>query len=80
LQGSAADLIKIAMRRIADHLAASDLEAKMVLQVHDELIFDLPEGEVDALRPVVVETMAGAMDLSVPIVVDVDLGATWADC
>jgi DNA polymerase-1 len=80
VQGSAADLIKIAMRRIAEHIAQSDLEARMILQVHDELIFDLPKREVDTLRPAVIDLMAGAMDLRVPVVVDVNIGETWADC
>jgi DNA polymerase-1 len=80
VQGSAADMIKIAMLRIAERLAHSDLRALMVLQVHDELIFDLPREEVEALRPIVVETMAGALPLTVPVVVDVAVGATWAEC
>ncbi|MBN1476283.1 DNA polymerase I [Candidatus Sumerlaeota bacterium] len=80
VQGSAADLIKRAMLLLATRLRDEGLPAKMVLQVHDELIFDLPEGEVDTLRPVVVETMAGALPLAVPVVVDVKVGATWADC
>jgi DNA polymerase I len=80
VQGSAADLIKVAMLRLAERLRDGDLRARMVLQVHDELIFDLPAGEVDTLRPVVVETMAGALPLAVPVVVDVKVGVTWADC
>ncbi len=80
VQGSAADMIKVAMRRIAAHLAESDLEALMILQVHDELIFDLPEREIDTLRPAVVEMMADALPLAVPVVVDVAVGRRWAEC
>jgi DNA polymerase-1 len=80
IQGSAADLIKIAMLRIAERLRAAELRARMVLQVHDELIFDLPEREAGELRPLVAETMAGALPITVPIVVDVAVGRTWAEC
>lgn len=80
VQGSAADMIKIAMRMIAERLQTSDLRAKMVLQIHDELIFDLPSDEVDSLRLIAVETMADALPLTVPVVVDVAVGSTWAEC
>ena len=79
LQGSAADLIKIAMVRAARSIEASGIDARIVLQVHDELIFDAPLKDLDALRGVVREAMEGAMALSVPLVVDFKSGPTWAD-
>jgi DNA polymerase I-like protein with 3'-5' exonuclease and polymerase domains/5'-3' exonuclease len=79
IQGSAADLIKIAMIRIHDQLRAKGLEAKMLLQVHDELVFDSPMGELDALRALVVHEMEHAAELSVPLVVDVGVGRDWLE-
>jgi len=83
LQGSAADIIKRAMIRIMPALEAQKLNAKMLLQVHDELIFEAPEGEADKVIAVVREVMEQAtrpvMDLSVPLVVDANAARTWAD-
>lgn len=80
VQGSAADLIKVAMVRLSQRLRREGLRAVMCVQVHDELIFDLPGEEVERLRPIVVETMAGALPLRVPVVVDVSVGRSWAEC
>lgn len=79
IQGSAADLIKIAMIRIADALQEGNLQSKMLLQVHDELVFEVAEGELDALRDIVVHQMENAAELSVPLVVDVGIGENWLD-
>jgi DNA polymerase-1 len=78
IQGSAADLIKIAMIRLHGSLAA--LKARMVLQVHDELLFEVAEDEVDAVTSIVREKMEGAIELEVPLRVDLGLGASWYDC
>ncbi len=77
IQGSAADLIKVAMIRIQAALEASGLAAKMLLQVHDELVFELPPAEEEALRALVDREMTGAVQLAVPLVVDIGTGENW---
>ena len=79
LQGSAADLIKIAMIRLHRALTAAGLRGGMLLQVHDELVLEAPEAEVDAVAQVVRREMEGAAQLSVPLVVDIGVGANWLD-
>ena len=79
IQGSAADLIKVAMIRIDAALRASALEAKMLLQVHDELVFEFPPDEESALRSLVEREMTTAVSLDVPLVVDIGTGANWLD-
>ena len=79
IQGSAADLIKVAMIRIDSELRGSGLAAKMLLQVHDELVFECPPGEEAALTALVRAGMEGAADLRVPLVVDVGSGANWVE-
>lgn len=79
IQGSAADIIKIAMVRIANKLAGEMPEAKMILQVHDELIFEVDAASVEKLRSVVAEEMKGAADLSVPLDVDTGTGHNWLE-
>lgn len=79
IQGSAADLIKIAMLRIHSALATGPLSARMLLQVHDELVFEVPTGEVEALTTLVRECMEGAAELAVPLVVDVGVGPNWLE-
>jgi DNA polymerase-1 len=77
LQGSAADIIKRAMIRIPGALAGAKLKARMLLQVHDELIFEVPEGEAEKTAKVVKKVMEGAAHLSVPLTVDTGTGANW---
>jgi DNA polymerase I len=79
LQGSAADLIKLAMIRLHRELREHKFAAQMILQVHDELVFDVPKTEVDRLRPVVETAMREAMSLRVPIEVGLGSGANWLD-
>ncbi len=79
IQGSAADLIKLAMIRIHRRLRSERMQARMLLQVHDELVFELPPEEADQLRQLVIGEMEGAANLSVPLVVDVGIGANWVD-
>ncbi len=79
LQGSAADLIKVAMIRIHDALARRRLESRMLLQVHDELVFEVPAGELEGMRALVREHMEGAATLQVPLVVDIGVGPNWLD-
>ena len=79
IQGSAADLIKIAMIRIHERLFAERLSARMLLQVHDELVFEVPGPEMDIVTALVREEMEHAADLSVPLVVDVGSGGNWLE-
>lgn len=79
IQGSAADLIKIAMIRIDRLLRERGLAAKMLLQVHDELVFESPPGEAEVLENLVRDAMENAAELSVPLVVDVGVGKNWLE-
>jgi len=79
LQGTAADLIKLAMIRIDERLAAEKFEAKMILQVHDELLFETPAKERGKLEKLVQEEMEGVHKLDVPLVVEVGVGPNWRD-
>ena len=79
IQGSAADLIKIAMIRIRDRLLAEGLRGRMLLQVHDELVLEVPDDEVERVTEVVKYEMEHAATLSVPLIVDVGTGANWVD-
>ena len=77
VQGTAAEMIKLAMIHIHKRLKDSKYQAKMILQVHDELVFEVPENEVESLAKMVVEEMENALTLSVPIVVDWGVGESW---
>jgi len=77
IQGTAADVIKIAMIRLAPRLAEAGLKSRLVLQVHDELLLEVPNGEFDRLVPILVETMEGALALDVPLTVEVKSGPRW---
>ncbi len=79
IQGTAADIIKIAMIRVYERLKADGLEAKLILQVHDELMVEAPEREVDAVKALLKEEMEQAVSLSVAMVADVHAGKTWFD-
>ncbi|MSO88703.1 MAG: DNA polymerase I [Rhodospirillaceae bacterium] len=79
LQGGAADIIKRAMVRVPDALGDTGSRARMLLQVHDELLFEAPKAEAESIAAVIGKIMAAAASLSVPLVVDVGTGANWAD-
>jgi DNA polymerase-1 len=79
LQGTAADLIKIAMIRIDAALREREMKSRMTLQVHDELVFEVPEGEVDVVKSLVREEMERVQKLEVPLLVEVGLGKNWRD-
>jgi len=79
IQGSAADLVKVAMLRAARELDARKLRTRMILQVHDELVFEVPEKEKAEVEPLVREAMEGAAELRVPLKVRVGFGPNWAD-
>ncbi|MFM8283039.1 MAG: DNA polymerase I [Planctomycetaceae bacterium] len=80
VQGSAADLIKLAMLRVARGLERERLDAALVLQIHDELLLETPPRQLAAVATLVAEEMRTAMELTVPLVVTVHDGATWAEC
>jgi DNA polymerase-1 len=77
IQGSAADIIKIAMIRVNDRLKAENFKSKMILQVHDELIFETVESELERLKDMVIAEMSGAAKLDVPLKVDWGTGKNW---
>ena len=78
IQGTAADLVKIAMVRVARELDAHRLQSRMLLQVHDELLFEAPPGEAERLQALATEVMESALALDVPLKVDVKTGTDWA--
>lgn len=78
LQGTAADIMKKAMAKIPPALSAANLKAKMLLQVHDELIFEVPEGEIDKTRELIKKQMEDVVNLDVPLVAEAGSGKSWA--
>ncbi|MEX0678147.1 MAG: DNA polymerase I [Pirellulales bacterium] len=80
IQGSAADLIKLAMINIHRRLRNEKSSARMLLQIHDELVFEVPPAELDSLARIVADEMSGVMKLAVPLKVDLKSGDNWADC
>jgi DNA polymerase I len=79
IQGSAADIIKIAMVNIHRWLAREKLKSRMIMQVHDELVFDLHKDEVDIVKPNVISLMKHAVNLEVPMEVEVGIGQNWLE-
>ena len=79
IQGTAADIIKIAMIRIMDRMTDLGMRSKMILQVHDELIFETPRDELEELSEVVIELMPASLSLAVPLSVELKTGDTWGD-
>lgn len=79
IQGSAADIIKIAMIKIHEQLTQENLQSKMLLQVHDELVFDVYKPELEHVKTIVKENMENAHQLTVPLVVDFGVGANWLE-
>jgi len=80
VQGSAADLIKLAMIHIHRRLRQERFSARMLLQIHDELVFEVPSAEIDSLGRLVASEMSGVLPLAVPLKVDIKSGGSWADC
>ena len=79
IQGTAADLIKLAMIHVRDRLVREGLEARLVLQVHDELIVECPDAEVERVKALLTQEMEGVMDLPVPMRADSAAGQSWAE-
>ncbi|MCX6304177.1 MAG: DNA polymerase I [Bacteroidetes bacterium] len=79
IQGTAADMIKIAMINIFNEMEPLNLKSRMILQVHDELVFDVHKDEVETLKPIVVHGMQNAIHLDVPVLVDMNTGRNWLE-
>jgi DNA polymerase-1 len=79
IQGAAADIIKLAMVRVWERLRREELQAKLLLQVHDELIVECPEAEAEKVKRILREEMENAVSLSVPLLVEVGIGHSWAE-
>jgi DNA polymerase-1 len=79
IQGSAADLIKMAMLAIYKAMKTQNLKSKMIMQVHDELVFEVPLHEIELMQKIITEKMQNAMVLSVPLEVDIAFGKSWFD-
>jgi len=79
IQGSAADMIKIAMINIHREFKAQKLDARMTMQVHDELVFDVPTHEVEKVKPIIMENMKNAIKTEVPIMVEIGIGSNWLE-
>ena len=77
IQGTAAELIKIAMINVSKSIKKNNLQSKMILQIHDELLFEVPNDELDILTKIVVYEMENAMKLDIPLKVDYDYGKSW---
>ena len=80
VQGSAADLIKIAMNNVQTGLEEKFPHVRLLMQIHDELVVETPESEAESVKEFLVEVMESAMDLDVPIVADASIGSNWAQC
>jgi DNA polymerase-1 len=79
IQGLAADIFKVALVRIETALEEAGMDSRLILQVHDEVLLDVPPSEHDTAAKLVVEAMSGAVELSVPLEVNLSFGKTWAD-
>jgi DNA polymerase I len=79
IQGTAADMIKVAMIRIDDDLRKKGLKSRMLLQVHDELVFEIAKGELEELKSLITDRMQNAMTLTVPVKVEIGLGKNWLE-
>ncbi len=79
IQGTAADIIKVAMIRVAERLRREGMASRMILQVHDELIFDVPAGEVEKMREIAREEMEGVLDVGFPLTVECGVGTNWLE-
>ena len=80
IQGTAADIIKLAMIRVAGELEKSGLEARLILQVHDELILEAPQAEAERAAALLQSCMEGVMRLEVPLKTDISIGGDWRAC
>jgi DNA polymerase-1 len=77
IQGTAAEMIKLAMIQIHEQMKKDKMSSMMVLQIHDELLFEVPKVELDDLKSMVIEQMENALKLDVPVIVDHGVGESW---
>jgi DNA polymerase-1 len=79
VQGTSADVIKVAMINLHREMEKRNLKSKMLLQIHDELLFEVPEEELQEMKSLAAELMAWAVELCVPLKVDIKVGQNWAE-
>jgi DNA polymerase-1 len=79
VQGSSADIIKVAMINLHREMEKRNLKSKMLLQIHDELLFEVPEEELEEMKSLVAELMPEAVELCVPVKIDIKLGRNWGE-
>ena len=79
VQGTASDIIKVAMNRIDEEIAERNLQSRMILQVHDELIFEGPRSEIETMREMCLRVMPKSLDLVVPLKIDIKTGKNWGE-
>jgi len=79
IQGGAADIIKLAMNRVVEYLKNAGLKTKMLLQVHDELVFEAPDSEVEQASQIIKQTMESIVQLDVPFIAEVGVGQNWTE-
>lgn len=79
IQGTAADMIKIAMNNISEKFSHENFNSKMIMQVHDELVFEVDSSELDKTRKIIETEMVNAIQLKVPVKVDIGVGDNWLD-
>ena len=79
IQGTAADMIKIAMIQLHRHIHEQGMDSRMIIQVHDELVFEIPRVELETMQQVIRSIMENAVHLDVPVTVDIDTGNNWAE-
>lgn len=79
IQGSAADLIKLAMIAIQKEIEQRSLTGKMIMQVHDELVFDVPKDEIEVFKKIILDKMSNAIKTSVPLIVEIGEGKNWLE-
>ena len=79
IQGSSADIIKIAMIKIDEEIKSLNLKSKMIIQVHDELIFEAPKNELNRLKEILTKIMPNSLNLSVPLTIDINIAKSWGE-
>ena len=79
IQGTAADLIKLAMIEIAKDLPNKSAKSRMILQVHDELVFEVPDGDIEIVKALIKNKMENVVKLSVPVIVEIGVGKNWGE-
>ena len=77
IQGTAADIIKIAMNKVYDEIVRNNMKSIMIAQVHDELLFDCPRDEIEKMKEIVSKTMTEAVNLNVPLAIGIASGKNW---